>query len=113
MLTNRKRLRQIVRPPYKKFGELPADPKAQKGNPDVFRDIRVKRDRAFDMRMPPYMRDSDSWALSLTRQQFELLDLVIERKLTGSVREDMELVAERNKARRRSKPGLPKRRTKK
>jgi hypothetical protein len=63
---------RIIRPPYRRFGELKPAPggPAKEGE---FRDIRVTRDVAFDMRMPPYMRDSDGNALSLTRRQYDML----------------------------------------
>jgi hypothetical protein len=45
-----------------------------------FRDPRVARDGLHDMRMPPYMRDSDENALSLNWRDYDalmrLLDLL-------------------------------------
>ncbi|MBV8409486.1 MAG: hypothetical protein JOY64_17800, partial [Alphaproteobacteria bacterium] len=38
-----------------------------------FRDPRVTRDTKQDMRMPPYMRDSDENPLSITWRQYDLL----------------------------------------
>jgi hypothetical protein len=64
------RVRQLVRPPYGAFRNLEENPApTDKPNPE-HRDPRINRDRAHDMRMPPYMRDSDATALSLTRRQY-------------------------------------------
>jgi hypothetical protein len=69
------RVRHIVRPPYGRLGQLAKDPPA---SPDPsFRDPRVARDGLHDMRMPPFMRDSDASPLSLTHRQYdELMSLV-------------------------------------
>ncbi len=74
---NGDRVRQLIRPPYGAFSELAANPAATaKSNPQ-HRDPRIARDTLHDMRMPPYMLDSDASALSLTRRQYNLLmDLV-------------------------------------
>jgi hypothetical protein len=65
------RLRNIIRPPFAWLRELHEEPR--KHDPRDLRDPRIPRDRAHDMRMPPYMRDSDFSALSLTRRQWELI----------------------------------------
>lgn len=65
------RLRQMVRPPFGSFAQLPVEP-AEAPHPE-FRDPRVFRDTLHDMRMPPYMRDSDREPLSLTRRQYTTL----------------------------------------
>jgi hypothetical protein len=69
--TNADRLRLLVRPPYGRFRQLSdkTDPPQDKD----FRDPRVDRDRLHDMRMPPYMRDSDATPLSLTWRQYDSL----------------------------------------
>jgi hypothetical protein len=68
-------VRRLIRPPWGRVRQLDADPGFQP-NP-AFRDPRVPRDQLHDMRMPPYMRDSDENALSLNwRQYSELLALV-------------------------------------
>jgi hypothetical protein len=79
---------RIIRPPYLRFRELKPTP----GGPATegeFRDVRVTRDVAFDMRMPPYMRDCDGFALSLTRRQYEMLlryiDALRQRRQTPAV----------------------------
>jgi hypothetical protein len=71
------RVRQIIRPPYGRFADLPAQV-ANDAQPNAdFRDPRVDRDQAHDMRMPPYMRDELASALGLTRRQYaELLAYV-------------------------------------
>ena len=67
------RLKQMVRPPFGSFAQLPVEP-GDEPAPE-FRDPRVFRDTLHDMRMPPYMRDSDREPLSLTRRQYnELMD---------------------------------------
>ena len=67
-------VRRLIRPPWGRFHELDVDP-GLVPNP-TFRDPRVPRDQLHDMRMPPYMRDSDENALSLTwRQYHELMAL--------------------------------------
>jgi hypothetical protein len=66
------RLREIVRPPFAKFRDL----KKVFAGPASPYDKRDPRDGAcqiFDMRMPPYMKDSDYKALSLTRRQYDQL----------------------------------------
>jgi hypothetical protein len=61
------RARMMLRPAYGAFSELSAIVNnTDAPNPD-FRDPRLDRDQAHDMRMPPYMRDELSTALSLTR----------------------------------------------
>jgi hypothetical protein len=64
-------VRQIIRPPFARFSQLPerAD---SKPNP-AFRDPRVPRDCLHDMRMPPYLRDSDALPLSITVRQYDAL----------------------------------------
>lgn len=67
------RVKQMVRPPFGSFAQLPVEP-GDEPSPE-FRDPRVFRDTLHDMRMPPYMRDSDREPLSLTRRQYnELMD---------------------------------------
>ena len=69
-LTNGERVRQMLRRPYGAFHELSENPAATATPDPEHRDPRINRDRAHDMRMPPYMRDSDASALSLTRRQY-------------------------------------------
>ncbi|MEP0873927.1 hypothetical protein NDA01_29910 [Trichocoleus desertorum AS-A10] len=71
MKTRGDRLKQMIRPPFGSFAQLPVEPLAEP-HPD-FRDPRVFRDTLHDMRMPPYMRDSDREPLSLTRRQYTML----------------------------------------
>jgi len=69
------RIRLIVRPPYAYLRELPPTPAAAP-NPN-FRDPRLPRDLQYDMRMPPFLRDSDATAMSLTHRQYdELMGLI-------------------------------------
>jgi hypothetical protein len=71
------RVEQLLRPPYGAVSEL-SQPPAPDPNPR-FRDARIERDRLHDMRMPPYMRDSDATALSLTRRQYQQIMALVDR----------------------------------
>jgi hypothetical protein len=71
LLENSQRAREIMRPPFARVSELKAAADLQK--PTEFRDPRFRRSYAFDMRMPPYMRDCDYSALSISRLQWDLL----------------------------------------
>ena len=71
------RVRKLMRPPWGAFGELPPEPAAEPDPGEIFRDPRVPRDGLHDMRMPPYMRDSDARALSLTRRQYRQLMVLV------------------------------------
>ncbi|MGE3535922.1 MAG: hypothetical protein AB7N91_00645 [Candidatus Tectimicrobiota bacterium] len=68
-------VRRLIRPPFGRVRELAVEPDLV---PDPrHRDPRVVRDQLHDMRMPPYIRDSDNSALSLSwRQYHELMDLI-------------------------------------
>jgi len=65
------RVKALIRPPFGRFRQLPQRPPEQPNR--QFRDPRVERDQVHDMRMPPYMRDSDLNPLSLTRRQYDAL----------------------------------------
>jgi hypothetical protein len=70
------RVRDLIRPPFGRFAELAA-PKKKNKSARRFRDPRVDRDGYHDMRMPPYMRDSDQSSLSITYRQYHaLMDLL-------------------------------------
>jgi hypothetical protein len=66
-------VKQLVRPPYGAFKDLTENPAATAASDPLRRDPRITRDTLHDMRMPPYMRDSDATALSLTRRQYNFL----------------------------------------
>jgi hypothetical protein len=70
------RVKHLVRPPFGRFWQFPETPPDQP-NPS-FRDPRVYRDQFHDMRMPPYMRDSDLLPLSVTYRQYDALMRLIE-----------------------------------
>lgn len=70
------RVERLVRPPFARFSEMAATP--PKTKPAKFRDPRNLRDTYHDMRMPPYMRDSDENPLSITRRQYDALFQFIE-----------------------------------
>ncbi|MFZ3318589.1 hypothetical protein, partial [Mycobacterium sp.] len=78
------RLLKLVRPPYGAFEQLSDSVRADAQPAADYRDPRVGRDRLYDMRMPPYMRDEMAGPLSLTRRQYaELiayLEYVIEQR---------------------------------
>lgn len=77
LATNATHVKKLMRPPYGRFRQLPEHAKSDGDPGKEFRDPRVIRDTVQDMRMPPYMRDSDSTGLSLTyRQYHQLMDLV-------------------------------------
>ncbi len=76
-------VRKLIRPPWGRFADLDANP-GLTPNP-AFRDPRVPRDQLHDMRMPPYMRDSDENSLSIHRRQYEQLMALIDY-LDGPVR---------------------------
>ena len=83
------RIRMLIRPPYGSFRELPSTPAA---TPNArFRDPRVIRDLQYDMRMPPFVRDSDATALSITHRQYDelmaLVDLLEGKKQALMARE--------------------------
>jgi hypothetical protein len=67
---------RLIRPPWGRFANLPPDP-AETPDPR-FRDPRLPRDLVNDMRMPPYMRDSDENSLSLTWRQYTQIRAVLE-----------------------------------
>jgi hypothetical protein len=70
------RVRDLIRPPFGRFAELAA-PKKRNKSARPFRDPRDDRDGYHDMRMPPYMRDSDQNSLSITYRQYHaLMDLL-------------------------------------
>jgi hypothetical protein len=79
--TRKDHVKRLVRPPYGRFSQL-AEAPMKTPNAD-FRDPRVSRDGLHDMRMPPFMRDSDENPLSLTWRDYytlmrfiDLLDLL-------------------------------------
>ncbi len=70
------RVEHLLRPPYGSLKQLSENP-SENPNPH-YRDVRILRDQAHDMRMPPYMRDSDATALSLTRRQYHQIMTFVE-----------------------------------
>jgi hypothetical protein len=71
------RIRYLIRPPYGRFSELAEAPDATPA--PSHRDPRVLRDTLYDMRMPPFMRDSDASSLSLTHRQYDELMALVTR----------------------------------
>jgi len=82
--TSAPRVRSIIRPAYARFKDLRATVKTDDKPDPTQRDPRLLRDAEHDMRMPPYMRDSDATPLSLNRRQYEFLMQTVEGlQLTG------------------------------
>jgi hypothetical protein len=71
-------VKSLIRPPFGRFKDLHPrpDPKKDIGK---LRDPRVDRDMLHDMRMPPYLRDSDYSPLSITYRQYRALMDFIDR----------------------------------
>lgn len=88
---------KLVRPPFGRFVDLA---KRHSG----FRDPRVERDQLHDMRMPPYMRDSDCFPLSITRRQYEVLKKLLReaKKKKLKLKSPIERLSEELKQRRGS-----------
>jgi hypothetical protein len=84
---NSEKISKLIRPAFAHFKDLGgAVSTGQRPNPKQ-RDPRVLRDIEFDMRMPPYMRDSDATPLSLNRRQYEFLMEIMDRlQAKGSAR---------------------------
>ena len=61
-------VRKVIRPPFARWDEMPDQPPQSRR--EDRRDPRLFRDRLHDMRMPPYMRDSNFYPLSITRRQY-------------------------------------------
>jgi len=85
LASRRDHVEKLIRPPFGRVRQLSAKPPSEP-NPR-FRDPRVPPDALQDMRMPPYMRDSDENPLSITQRQYDalmrLLDQLMQRKATG------------------------------
>jgi hypothetical protein len=77
--TSARRIRRLVRPAYAPFKSLKEKVSSNEKPDPEQRDPRILRDGEHDMRMPPYMRDSDASPLSLNRRQYEFLMETIDR----------------------------------
>ena len=82
LTSSRDRVRRIIRPPWGAFPELSPTTPHETAPPRERRDPRVERDQMHDMRMPPYMRDLDATALSITRRQYDTIMAVADRLRT-------------------------------
>jgi hypothetical protein len=85
LTSHRERVRAILRPPWAAFPELSPTTPHETAPPRERRDPRVARDQMHDMRMPPYMRDSDATALSITRRQYDTIMAAADRFSGGAV----------------------------
>lgn len=75
--TQADRVRAMIRPAYGHFKDLRQTVKTNDKPDPARRDPRILRDTEHDMRMPPYMRDSDATPLSLNRRQYEFLMQIV------------------------------------
>jgi hypothetical protein len=80
---NATRVRKIIRPPFGRFRQLKKRPHPRSKPSADFRDPRVARDQLHDMRMPPYMRDSDLLPLSITQRQYDALVKLLSLSAVG------------------------------
>ncbi|MFL6452130.1 MAG: hypothetical protein ACJ746_31355 [Bryobacteraceae bacterium] len=76
------RVKLLLRPPFGVIGELEEAPPAIPQ--PAYRDPRIQRDLTHDMRMPPFMRDSDAAPLSLTRRQYHQILTLIDKLAKGA-----------------------------
>jgi hypothetical protein len=80
--TSAKQVQRLIRPAYAHFKDL-REKVSTNAKPDPQqRDPRNARDNEHDMRMPPYMRDSDASPLSLNRRQYNFLMQTLDRLQT-------------------------------
>jgi hypothetical protein len=77
--THADRVRHLIRPAYAHFKDLQQEVRSDRRPDPRQRDPRNNRDGLHDMRMPPYMRDSDASPLSLNRRQYEFLMQTLDR----------------------------------
>jgi len=66
-------VKTLLRPPFGILSEMETDPNPDQAPNPEFRDPRIVRDMMHDARMPPYMRDSNYFPLSLSRRQYHLV----------------------------------------
>lgn len=66
-------VRRLMRPPFGVLAQFEEDPNPDQTPDPAFRDPRIVRDMMHDARMPPYMRDSNYFPLSLSRRQYHLV----------------------------------------
>ena len=76
-MRDKKRVMQMIRPPYARFQELSSRPDSS-ASVTRLRDARNPRDNAQDMRMPPYMRNETAESLSVTRRQYDEIVKLLE-----------------------------------
>jgi hypothetical protein len=89
---NAEKVRRLIRPPYGTFSDLHVTVDSAAAPDPGHRDPRNDRDQLFDMRMPPYMRDSDASPLSITKRQYRFLMSVLDM-LQASAAEELTAAA--------------------
>jgi hypothetical protein len=77
--TSGPQVRRLIRPAYAPFKSLKERVRPNEKPDPEQRDPRILRDGEHDMRMPPYMRDSDASPLSLNRRQYDFLMQTLDR----------------------------------
>jgi hypothetical protein len=87
------RIKRLIRPPFGRISDL-----VRRGS--EFRNPRNPRHLRHDMRMPPFMRDSDASALSITYRQYAALMALIELEAKERKGPDGQLPRDRMSRRR-------------
>ncbi len=84
-------VKTLLRPPYGILTELETNPSPDQVPNPSFRDPRIIRDMMHDARMPPYMRDSNYYPLSLSRRQYHLVISFIDYLVAHSAAQEPEV----------------------
>ena len=93
LVLDAERIKLLIRPPFGRIGDL-----VRRGS--EFRDPRNPRHGRHDMRMPPFMRDSDASALSITFRQYAALMALIKLEANERKGPDGKLPRDRMSRRR-------------
>ncbi|TMV03339.1 hypothetical protein FGK63_19380 [Ruegeria sediminis] len=81
-------VKTLMRPPFGILSQFEPDPNPDQTPNPAFRDPRIVRDMMHDARMPPYMRDSNYFPLSLSRRQYHLVMSFIDHLVAHPPREE-------------------------
>ena len=93
LVLDAERIKLLIRPPFGRIGDL-----VRRGS--EFRDPRNPRHGRHDMRMPPFMRDFDASALSITFRQYAALMALIKLEANERKGPDGKLPRDRMSRRR-------------